>query len=418
MAHHCLGRTLARCIAWGISCRLPPYTTASPARPTCWTSGNRQGICCGVLPRRSLTRHGFTGITRQSSAHSICTARRRIASTSTSPDTSLIRRAHHSRSKYVHWNVQDNGPLLTQTRAVGHAQRANYLYAGAADLFLEGGECSLPEDPVNDLAGHCGYEAIRNGRHGLDSWLRPPTRRLGATIPEPTGRTESGRQSDIRYRSIPSPTLPAQRRSLLRRLCSMRHGVFLRRMLRATGQAKYADLLEKELFNGILSGISQDGKRFFYTNKLSRLSEDVYQMDARRRTGSSLLERLPDKKKHFPPRMNPQCCPPNYARLLAMSPGMAYGLTRPAESCGSIFTAATRSTRSFRNGKKAQTHAGSPGLPLARFDPNHRMFRGPLLASGSGFRPGPIRRYWNTTGRQTTTAPPGCTYLEIKDRNW
>ena len=44
---------------------------------------------------------------------------------------------------------------------------------------------------------------------------------------------------------------------------------FCRRMLELTGESKYADIIEKEIYNGALSGVSLDGKGFFYTNPVS-----------------------------------------------------------------------------------------------------------------------------------------------------
>ncbi len=235
--------------------------------------------------------------------------------------------AHHSRSKYVHWNVQDNGPLLTQTRAVGHAQRANYLYAGAADLFLEGGNAAYLKTLSTILQDIVDTKLYVTGGTGSIHGFDPQHDGWEPQYPNPPGEPKAEDKATFVTEAYRPPHYLPNEGAYCEGCAQCGMAFFCWRMLRATGQAKYADLLEKELFNGILSGISQDGKRFFYTNKLSRLSEDVYQMDARRRTGSSLPERLPDKKKHFPPRMNPQCCPPNYARLLAMSPGMAYGLT-------------------------------------------------------------------------------------------
>ncbi len=74
------------------------------------------------------------------------------------------------------------------------------------------------------------------------------------------------------------------------------------RMLLATGEGRYADVLEQTLYNGFLSGISLDGQRYFYVNPL--------------------LSRGPDRIDPYKVIERPEwygcaCCPPNVMRLLA-----------------------------------------------------------------------------------------------------
>jgi DUF1680 family protein len=76
------------------------------------------------------------------------------------------------------------------------------------------------------------------------------------------------------------------------------------RMLLATGQARYADLLEHTLYNAVLPGLSLDGQAYFYQNPL----ED-------------------DGKHRRQPWFGCACCPPNVARLLAQLPGYFYSTT-------------------------------------------------------------------------------------------
>ncbi|HZP82647.1 MAG TPA: beta-L-arabinofuranosidase domain-containing protein, partial [Chthonomonadaceae bacterium] len=73
------------------------------------------------------------------------------------------------------------------------------------------------------------------------------------------------------------------------------------RMLNLTGEAKYADLMERTLYNAVLPGISLDGTRYFYQNPLA------------------------DRGKHRRQEwFGCACCPPNIARLLASLPGYFY----------------------------------------------------------------------------------------------
>jgi DUF1680 family protein len=76
------------------------------------------------------------------------------------------------------------------------------------------------------------------------------------------------------------------------------------RMLAATGDARYADLLEHTLINAVLPGLSLDGQSYFYQNPLEN-----------------------DGTHRRQPWFGCACCPPNVARLLAQLPGYAYSTT-------------------------------------------------------------------------------------------
>jgi DUF1680 family protein len=82
------------------------------------------------------------------------------------------------------------------------------------------------------------------------------------------------------------------------------------RMLKATGEAKYADILELSLYNGVLCGISLDGTRFFYTNTLRQL--DMM---------PTLLRWSREREEYI----SCFCCPPNVVRVIAESAEYAYG---------------------------------------------------------------------------------------------
>ncbi len=83
-------------------------------------------------------------------------------------------------------------------------------------------------------------------------------------------------------------------------------------MLRLTGEARYADLVELVIYNSMLSGMSLDGTRFRYTNPLARLH-------GIERGSHDTLERW--KVFHC------YCCPPNVARTLAGLATLAYGVS-------------------------------------------------------------------------------------------
>ncbi len=85
------------------------------------------------------------------------------------------------------------------------------------------------------------------------------------------------------------------------------------RMLQITGDAKYADIIELELYNGILSGISLNGNNFFYTNPLA--ASDDYPYNMRWSGGRVPYIRLSN------------CCPPNTVRTIAEVSNYAYSHT-------------------------------------------------------------------------------------------
>jgi len=87
--------------------------------------------------------------------------------------------------------------------------------------------------------------------------------------------------------------------------------LFSWRMFQTTGNDKYIDNIENELYNGILSGISLDGKNYFYTEALRRTAEFPYTM------------RWPKQRQHY---ISCFCCPPNTTRTLCEAQEYAYAI--------------------------------------------------------------------------------------------
>jgi DUF1680 family protein len=193
---------------------------------------------------------------------------------------------------------QDRIPFRKQTEAVGHALRANYLYAGAADLYAQTGDRTLLE-PLEKI------------------WANVTTRKLyltGACGALYDGASPDGskdqkqiarvHQSYGRNYQLPSSTAHNE-------TCAAVGNVLWNwRMLQITGDAKYADVLELALYNAVLAGVSLDGKRFFYTNTLRQL--DTMPVELRwSRTRQEWISCY--------------CCPPNVARTVAQAHTLAYG---------------------------------------------------------------------------------------------
>lgn len=195
---------------------------------------------------------------------------------------------------------QDRIVFREQTEAVGHAVRANYLYAGVADVYAETGDASL-------LAA---LEKI---------WRDVAYRKMyvtGATGALYDGASPDGSKSHSSIqlvhqaygRAYQLPNVTAYNESC----ATVGFVLWNWRMLSITGEARFADLLELALYNGLLATISLDGKEFFYTNPLGRVDELPFEL------------RWSRKRE---PYIGCFCCPPNTVRTIAEASAYAYGIS-------------------------------------------------------------------------------------------
>jgi DUF1680 family protein len=169
---------------------------------------------------------------------------------------------------------QDRVPVREATTVEGHAVRALYLTTGAADLYLETGETLLLETLTRQWQDMVESKLYVTGgvgaRHLAESFGLP------YELP-----------SDLAYGET----------------CGGIASVMWSwRMLLATGDARYADLIERTLYNAVLAGVSLTGEQYFYVNPLASNgeAEHLHRGGCRR------------KAWHFV-----ACCPPNVMRLLA-----------------------------------------------------------------------------------------------------
>lgn len=169
----------------------------------------------------------------------------------------------------------DHAPFREQNEAVGHAVRALYLYAGATDLYMETGESALMEV-----------------LHAL--WHDVFTRKVYIT-----GGLGARYEGEAFGQAYELPNLRAYAET-----CAAIAGFMWNwRMLQVEPNARYADMMELALYNGILSGVSLDGTRYFYMNPLE--SRGGY-----------------ERQEWF----GCACCPPNVHRTLASLPGYLYSV--------------------------------------------------------------------------------------------
>ena len=171
--------------------------------------------------------------------------------------------------------AQDHVPFRQLDEVLGHAVRMVYLSAGAADVYAETGDESL--------------------KTALDKqWDNATTRRTYVT--GGLGARWEGEAFGGDYE------LPA--RAYAETCAAIGSVMWNWRMLLATGEAKYADALERALYNGVLSGLSLDGGEYFYQNPLADGGGHRRQ-----------------------PWFGCACCPPNVARLLSQLPGYFYSVS-------------------------------------------------------------------------------------------
>ena len=196
---------------------------------------------------------------------------------------------------------QDRHKFRDQYEAMGHAVRANYLYAGVADLYAETGEAQLMKNLSaiwDDIIQHKIY--IMGGCGALYDGVSPD----GTTYNQPS--IQQIHQAYGRQFQLPQE---AAHNEICAQIGMM---LFSWRMFQTTGDAKYIDNIENELYNGILSGISIDGKDFFYTETLRRTKEFPYTM------------RWPKHRQHY---ITCFCCPPNTLRTLCQAQEYAYAVS-------------------------------------------------------------------------------------------
>lgn len=168
---------------------------------------------------------------------------------------------------------QDHMPILQQEEIVGHAVRAGYLYSGVADV------AALTKDTAY-------FHAI------CRIWDNMATKKLYIT-----GGIGSRAQGEGF-----GPEYELHNHSAYCETCASIANVYWnQRMFLATGEAKYIDVLERALYNGVISGVSLSGDKFFYDNPLESMGQH---------------ERAP--------WFGCACCPGNVTRFMASVPKYMY----------------------------------------------------------------------------------------------
>ena len=170
---------------------------------------------------------------------------------------------------------QSHKPVVSQDEAVGHAVRAAYMYAGMADVAA--------------LTGDKNYvKAIDN------IWNNIVTKKLYIT--GGIGATSNGEAFGKNY-ELPNMSAYCE-------TCAAIGNVYVNyRLFLLHGESKYYDVLERTLYNGLISGVSLEGNGFFYPNPLESMGQHQRQA-----------------------WFGCACCPSNICRFIPSLPGYVYAV--------------------------------------------------------------------------------------------
>jgi len=175
---------------------------------------------------------------------------------------------------------QDHVPVRQQAEAVGHAVRAEYLYAGMTDI------AASSHDPSYTRALDQLWHNIVENKMYI------------------TGGVGARHDGEAFGNNFELPNLEAYAET-----CASIGSVWWnQKMFMLTGDVQYYDILERTLYNGLISGISTDGKKFFYTNPLES-------------DGKFLFNRGACTRQSW---FDCSCCPTNMIRFIPSMAGLIY----------------------------------------------------------------------------------------------
>ena len=187
---------------------------------------------------------------------------------------------HHLYGEYS----QDHKPVIQQHEIVGHAVRAVYMYAGMTDV------AAMYDDSAY-------LKAV------IDIWENMVEKKMSLT--GGIGAKHDGESLGSDYEL---PNLKAYNET-----CASIGDVYWNnRLFMLTGDAKYFDIIERTLYNGLISGLSLDGKNFFYVNPLE--ADGKFQFNC----GAGTRQ----------PWFDCSCCPTNIIRFIPSLPGLIYAVQK------------------------------------------------------------------------------------------
>jgi DUF1680 family protein len=281
--------------------------------------------------------------------------------------------------------AQDHLPVRQQDKVVGHAVRAMYLYAGAADVAAETGEPEL-FGALQRL-----YGDLTTKRMYVTGGIGPSAHNEGFT-------TDYDLPNETAYQET---------------CASIGVALWTQRMLALTGDGRYADTMELALYNAVPAGVSLAGDTFFYTNPLYSAGKV-------------------ERRKWF----SVPCCPTNVVRILPSIGKFIYAQSDDALwvnlyvrgeatarfSDGAVFTVAQDTDYPWSGQVKlriAKTPAREAGLHLrvpgwagrADISINGKPVQAPLDRGYAA-----LRRVWNDGDTVTLSLPMTVQRLEAHPR--
>ncbi|NEW77886.1 MAG: glycoside hydrolase family 127 protein [Gelidibacter sp.] len=181
---------------------------------------------------------------------------------------------------------QDHIPVVNQEEVVGHAVRAVYMYAGMTDI------AAIKKDTTY-------YNAV------IKLWENMVNKKMYIT-----GGIGARHEGEAFGENYELPNLTAYNET-----CASIGDVYWNHRLHGlSGKSDYFDVIERTLYNGLISGLSLDGEQFFYPNALE--SDGVYKFNQGACTRSDWFDC--------------SCCPTNIIRFIPSIPGLIYSKTKDA----------------------------------------------------------------------------------------
>jgi len=190
---------------------------------------------------------------------------------------------YRGRTSIKNLYTQSDKSVTKQSEAWGHAVRAGYMYAGMADIAALTGDTAYVK-AIDEI-----WENIVSKKYYLTGGV---------------GARHDGEAFGADY-ELPNMTAYNE-------TCAAIAQCYLNlRLFMLHGESKYIDCLERTLYNGVISGMSVDGGKFFYPNPLS--SDGVYKFNS---DGTTTRQ----------PWFGCACCPSNLSRFIPSIPGYAYAV--------------------------------------------------------------------------------------------
>lgn len=175
---------------------------------------------------------------------------------------------------------QDHLPVIDQSECVGHAVRAVYMYAAMTDIAVM----------YHDEDYRVAVDKLWNNMVSRKMYL--------------TGGIGSKHEDEAFGHNFELPNLTAYNETC----AAIGSVLWNQRMFLLTGDADYVNIMERTLYNGVIPGISVDGKKFFYPNPLESDGDYAFNQGAKTRS----------------PWFDCSCCPTNLIRFLPSIPGLIY----------------------------------------------------------------------------------------------